>query len=283
MATNQAGKPTQLLITLVNQGSVTVVETISDVNNAYNGYPIIFQVDVSVTTQPHSDSTTNTPFYYGAGDIEVNDWLLQPSGKAYRISNVVSIDGDGLATIQITDVDTYILLSDASGSGNNYPDENQAGLIIELDSKGMPIIANVAQLSGSLPDRGYWIDDLIGRFEASSTGSGSNVVELGVNTGVDLNKTSLVTQFNGDSTGITITFTPFLDSIVTVKINGVEVNLGDGVKTQACYFSVDSGVTARTIANITAGDTLYWNGSYAGFELDSSDDVDISYQKSNLG
>ena len=279
MATNQIGKPTQLLITRVTSGTSTVVETIIDEANNWYGYPTKFQVDVIVSVQSHSDATTNTPFYYGANDIEVGDWLLQPSGKAYRISSIIAVADDSNATIILEDVDNYVLLSDATTAGNNYPDEEQSGICIELDNEGLPIIANVAQLSSQLPDRGYWIDDIVGRFEATST---AGISEVGVGTGIDLNKNSVVTEANGDSTGIAITFTPFHDSIVTVKVNGVEINLGDGFKTEACYFSGDEGLTARLISDITAGDLLYWNGSIAGYELDATDDIDISYQKSNL-
>ena len=84
-------------------------------------------------------------------------------------------------------------------------------------------------------------------------------IGVGVNTGVDLNKSPLVTTNDGDSTGLKITYTPFLDSTVTIKVNGVEVNLGDGAKAEACYFSADNGLNAKAMAAIAAADTLYWN------------------------
>lgn len=280
MATNQAGKPTQLLIASVASGTSIPVDTITDETSPWFGYPLTFQVDLNITPQTHGDATTNTPFYYGAQDIEAGDWLLQPSGKAYKITSVISRSGDGFAQVIIEDVDSYIILGDATGSGNNYPDEEQAGVCIELDADGMPIVAGIAQLSGSLPNIGYWIDDATARFEAS--GTSVTVQAVGISTGVDLNKRSLVTSSDGDSTGIAITYTPFSDSVVTIKINGMEINLGDGVKTEDCYFSNDGGATARAIANIEAGDILYWNGSVAGYQLDETDDIDISYQKSSL-
>ena len=54
------------------------------------------------------------------------------------------------------------------------------------------------------------------------------------------------------------------------------------VKTEASYFSNDGGTSARLIADIEAGDTLYWNGSIAGYELDATDDIDVGYEKSSL-
>lgn len=279
MATNQSGKPAQLLITSVASGSSVVVDTITDQNSAWYGYPVSFQVDLNITPQTHSDQTTSTPGYYGAGDVGINDWLLQPSGKAYKITSVISVSGDSAATVVIEDVESYILLGDVTGQGANYPDEEQPGVCIELDVDGIPIVAGIAQLSGSLPNIGYWIDDATSRFEAATV---PLAVELGINTPIDLNKRSIETLADGNSTEIAITYTPFRDSSVAIRVNGIEINLGDGVKTDAAYFSNDGGTTAKAIANIEAGDILYWNGSIAGYQLDATDDIDISYQKSSL-
>ena len=279
MATNQAGKPTQLLIATVVSGTSSPIDVILDQASMWYGYPKTFQVDLNITPQTHGDSTTTTPFYYGALDVEADDWLLQPSGKAYKITSVVSRAGDGFARVIIEDVNSYIILGDTTGSGNNYPDENQAGICIELDDEGLPIIAGIAQLSGSLPNLGYWIDDATSRFEATSTTVNQ---EFGIPTGVDLNNASLVTTADGASTGITITYSPFSDSLVNIKVNGMEVNLGDGDKLSASYFSADGGTTARAMADIAAGDTLYWNGSISNYQLDATDDIDIQYQKSSL-
>lgn len=92
----------------------------------------------------------------------------------------------------------------------------------------------------------------------------------------------LQTDGNFSPTGITITFTPFLDSAVDILVNGVGVSEGDGVRTAASYFSIDDGATARLIADIQAGDELYWNGAIAGFDLSPSDVIDIIYEKSAL-
>lgn len=105
--------------------------------------------------------------------------------------------------------------------------------------------------------------------------------EVGVNTGNDKDLTSSNTSGNYSPTGIYITYTPFADSDVSVRINGIEVNLG-GNKLKECYFSADGGTTARAIADITAGDQLIWNGVIAGFELDGLDDIDLSYQANRI-
>ena len=89
------------------------------------------------------------------------------------------------------------------------------------------------------------------------------------------------TTADEDTTGITITYTPFNDSEVKVTVNGLACDIGNGAKNEAAYFSADGGTTARAIADITAGDTLYWMGSVAGFELETDDEIDLRYEKSS--
>lgn len=105
--------------------------------------------------------------------------------------------------------------------------------------------------------------------------------EVGVETSSDLNQTPSVTTADGDATGVFITYTPFSDSNVQILANGIDVTLGDGVKTKPCYFSGDGGTNARAIADITAGDQLYWNGSIIGYELDGTDEIDVIYDASS--
>ena len=89
---------------------------------------------------------------------------------------------------------------------------------------------------------------------------------------------ALDTSSDGDLASNTpIARTPGGDGMVYVELNGVAVHLGDAVKTRDCYFSKDEGATARAIADITAGNLLYWNGSIAGFELTTSDFIDFLY------
>lgn len=92
------------------------------------------------------------------------------------------------------------------------------------------------------------------------------------------NMTASVTASDGaQATATTVAATPALDSYVGVRVNGVHYTVGDGVKTTDCYFSGDSGTTARSISAIVSGDTLHWNGTITGFELTASDKIDFDY------
>ena len=108
---------------------------------------------------------------------------------------------------------------------------------------------------------------------------GAGEVETGVRFKEEF--TPNVTANDEDSTGGTITYTPFADSDVVVKVNGLSIDIGDGNKGEACYFSADGGTTPKAIADIEAGDTLYWMGSVAGYQLESSDEIDLLYEKSS--
>lgn len=83
---------------------------------------------------------------------------------------------------------------------------------------------------------------------------------------------STIAAADGLDSGVDITFTPTNGCNVDVEVNGVNVELGDGLKTKECYFSNDGGTTAKTIAGVAAGDSLYWNGAIAGYGLDASTD-----------
>lgn len=90
--------------------------------------------------------------------------------------------------------------------------------------------------------------------------------------------TASTTSSDGDqATVTTIAVTPIGDGYVIVGVNGVQYEVGDGVKTKDCYFSGDGGTTARAIADIAAGDTLHWNGSVIGFQLAGTDRIDFNY------
>lgn len=267
--------PTKFLVTKVASGTSAPSAYVLDEASPYYLYPTAFDVTLNIEPQYHSDTTTREPYNYNALDVKIGDWLGQPSGKAYKITAITIVDSATL-NVTISDEDTYIMRSDATASGNNYPDEEQSGVIFEIDEEGNPILANISQLSAQLPNIGYWVNDIQGRFDSYYRD------DEGVDSNDDQDLTPDVTSGNASSTGLTITYTPWNDSRVMVKVNGIGSNLGDGIKTKDCYFSNDGGVTAKAMADIEAGDTLYWNGVIVGYNLDAGDEIDIDYEASSL-
>ncbi len=109
-------------------------------------------------------------------------------------------------------------------------------------------------------------------------GSGELTVVAGASNPVYDLDTSALTIGDSQPTGVLLTSTPNSYSRVQVFINGQLQRLGDGVTTTDCYFSSDSGVTAKPLNSLSAGDELYWNGLVALFDLSVTDKIDIVYE-----
>lgn len=77
-------------------------------------------------------------------------------------------------------------------------------------------------------------------------------------------------------TGVTLTSTPNDYSRIEVFVNGQKQRLA-GDLTKDCYFGSAPGV-AIALNALSATNQLYWNGANAGFELSSTDRVEIVYE-----
>lgn len=86
------------------------------------------------------------------------------------------------------------------------------------------------------------------------------------------------TTGNYATTGLTLGSTPSGNGVCHVFVNGIRVSVGSGVRTKDAYFSNDGGTTAVTYADLASGDTLYWNGTIAGYDLEATDSVSFLYQ-----
>jgi hypothetical protein len=54
--------------------------------------------------------------------------------------------------------------------------------------------------------------------------------------------------------------------------------LGDNTQNdRSSPVSTVGGAMVRAIADIQAGDVLIWNGTIAGFELETDDEIDFNY------
>jgi len=108
--------------------------------------------------------------------------------------------------------------------------------------------------------------------------TGDEILPDGILTYVDKNINPIATTGNEAGTTVRLSYSPYQDSYVTVEINGLSVEIGDGVKDKAAYFSGDAGVTSTRIEEIRANDELYWNGEIAGYDLEAGDEVNLIYE-----
>jgi len=107
--------------------------------------------------------------------------------------------------------------------------------------------------------------------------SGSGI-KASVPTTGNKSMTASVTSADGDlACATTLAATPGGSEYISVTVNGIEVTVGNAVKTSACYFSGNGGTTSRAYGAAVSGDSLYWVQSVAGYNLDATDTISFLY------
>ena len=261
--------------------TVSATQMAADINAACQAA----SVDITASTEANTAGNNNSTYpklvlTLGSGSgITITEVAADAAGQTFGNNGAnggatampLTVNATTDRTLVLTRADGGDILLTATGTGTFV---NSNGIV--SSSAGTPaLLVMVEDEEGAASFDDSDLQASIDSLEVSAA------TETGVATKVDRNKNPLATTSDGDSTGITITYTPYSDSAVTVKVNGLQCNIGDGAKDEAVYFSADGGTTAKTIANIAAGDTLYWMGSLAGYELETDDDIDIDYQASS--
>lgn len=93
----------------------------------------------------------------------------------------------------------------------------------------------------------------------------------------DYGFTPPTTSGNNFDTTFTLTQAPITNTGVIAVVNGVSVTVGDAVLTDFSYFSRNGGTTPLPYSDLQIGDTWYWNGTTAGYQLGASYNVDFQY------
>lgn len=247
-----------------------------------------------VITSTEIEQILNTEFQNNGIDLVASSFT-NPN-KNYPF---LKIEGQNGASIIITNISPDAFGTNFAGSSSpgsisglelNTPIGTLAFLkLLRADGGDILITGGIKVGNIISPSGGYINNDgfcssssgspaLIMMVEGSSDGGSSDV---GVSVSDDHDMSPNSTNGNNSPTGLFITYKPFLGSKVEVRINGIDANLGESnnYQTKSCYFSPD-GFIVRDFKDVEAGDQLYWNGTYVGFELDSGDDLDFIYQAS---
>jgi hypothetical protein len=214
--------------------------------------------------------------------IQIGDFVYMDENGLF-----VKVDNDNYETAiykafgiitTIDDVDpSKILVRPFGKITTNLPTmPGVPGDVLYFDSNGPSNLSTVKATANSFPVY-IKMDETTALALTNHPSSNLQIEVLPVETDVDLDQTTTPTNGNYSQTGITIEYTPFMDSNVIVTVNGIGVNLGNGIRTKDCYFSNDGGTTARRIKDISGGDELFWNGGFAGYDLDSTDNIDFEY------
>ncbi len=196
-----------------------------------------------------------TDKYVTGGTLSGSDIILtQNDGDTVTI-DVSGLDVNDTFATGVTTNSGQIVVS-----GNDGFTTFTGGTVVETVSGNSPITASTTN------------GDVTVGLDYSS-------LQLAVPTTSDKELTVTATTSGDNSdTGIQVTTTPVNDGYIGVSVNGVWYIVGDNDTSKDCYFS-STGAAAgvRAIADIVAGDKLVWNGTTAGFELDSSDNVAFYY------
>lgn len=210
-----------------------------------------------------TDPLTWTQFS-GAGAI-IAGAGLQKSGNTLFV-------GDVNKGVQVNADDVQVDASEIAGDGLEQTSGvgNEHILKVKVDATGAG--TTVAPAINNDPTRGLGV-----KVDGKKIGwNGSGQLTTGKPQVGDTGLTPAATSGDGQDTTLDISNTPD-GGRISVFVNGVQYIVGDGVKTEDCYFSIDAGSTARTLATVAAGDSLYWNGVVAGFDLAVTDVIDINY------
>lgn len=195
--------------------------------------------------------------------------------------------------------DRYLLDSNASGStfseyepisGSSSIYTSSGWEVIEYDSTNSAWIVTEPSLGMNV----VLDDDIVSTYRYYSGQYNRLIQESTYPTRANKNMSANSTSSDGDlATNTPITFTPTGGSFVEVNINGVQVSLEDSATqgslvSAACYFSNNGTAShsirvVRRIDEIQTGDSLYWVGSNAQYELDAQDIISLNYVQETPG
>jgi hypothetical protein len=260
-----------------------------DVSAGGQGLTLSSLSDVNINTVSGNVTTTDT-----LGLVYTTDY----SGTFVTNSLVSKKYVDQLADAINADFITGVTAGNGLSGGGTYGyitlDVNVSnGLIINADNVEIdPLVAgNGLTFSSGIIDL-VWggtttgltvsVNDAIGVVVDGTTiqinGSGQLTSVSGVSTPVYDRVNSFVTSGNDQSTGMFLSQTPNDYSRIQVYVNGQLQRLGNGITTNVdCYISSTPSIS-ENLANISSGQQLYWNGSFANFDLSTTDIIEIIYE-----
>ena len=294
LVSNNGGGSYTYPVAEFNDGTSSIQITFDPFNHGLSPIGYLGSSQYLVITATEMAQILNTEFSSNGINLVASTFI--DATKNYPF---LKINGQNGASIVITNISSdafgtnFAGANSASGLDLNTPIGLSAFLKLTRADGGDILITGGQVVGNNVSPSGGYINSngicssssgspaMLLMIEGSGDG-GSGVAEVGVNVSEDHNMTPNETNGNGSPTGLYISFTPFLGSMVEVRVNGLDANVGEvnDYQTQSCYFSPD-GFVVRNIEDIEAGDQLYWNGTTVGFELDDEDDIDFLYQTSS--
>jgi len=211
--------------------------------------------------------------YWVYGDLEI-------VGELVNYGHVVITNGSMIMSGgTFSNYGQLILVSSVSGATTSYNDSDTIDFIYQNTILGPSVSAVIktGSLTASSLNTGSSGGATAGYILSVSSDGTFQWVDQNQSQGqpVYQREFSLTTSGDSQPTGITLSLIPNDLSRIQIFVNGQLQRLGDGVTTEDCYFFNGSVINLN---NLSVGDELYWNGSVSGFDLDTSDLVEIIYE-----
>jgi hypothetical protein len=234
-----------------------------------NGYEFFisgagtFSVTSSTSTQIRTYNNDKTSYVF-TDEFGINLETAIDAGTYSRIDLIntqgiliESFDNADIVNLELSILDKTIGVGD--GSSNN-----RIVITDDVHSKGLVYFDDYSAnfTTFSVVTKGY-VDSVINTVGSSAVYDRQN---------------SSVTSGDASTTGMFLSSIPNIYSRVQVFVNGQLQYLGDGTLSSDCYFSNDGGFTPVALNALGAGDTLYWNGVHANFNLAITDSISIVYE-----
>ena len=232
---------------------------------------------------------TNSGLVFSGDDIIISD-TIAGSGLTFSVG-VINVNTANGLTINSDNVEVADTIA---GSGLTF----SAGVINVNTANGLTINSDNVEVADTISGQGLTfsngvIDMVWGGTSSGLTFSNDAVVVVVDGTTIAINGSGQLSVISGSAKPVyqsgtastigdnqaTLTFssTPNDYSRIEVFVNGQRQRLGDGVTTNDCYISSTSSI-AENLENVVSGQTLYWNGTIAGFDLSATDVIELIYE-----
>jgi hypothetical protein len=251
-----------------------IVDFSGSSNTGANTGDTVDKASLLIQDTGHVGYNDNNAYVY-EGTVPTGSWIQWNGGGQLNAGAGLTKDGNTLNVgqgvgITVNADDVAVAPSKLISGGDAEID----GDLLDVNGLTYNNVTPTFATTGSQASTATTVDQLAAHLLGID--NALSAINTAILTSSDKGVASATTVNDEDTTGVAITTTPL--GWVGIHVNGILYPLGDGVKTAACYFSADGGTTPRSISAIVATDVLYWVQSVAGFNLDTSDIIDLVYE-----
>lgn len=243
----------------------------------WNGAASAMTRSADADNTPGAEVTTGMFIFVESGTVNAaTSWILHTQGTINLGVTELDFEQFGASTSYTAGEGISISGNTLSFTSSAITSSLAAGTdLAKEDSLPLYDASATAQKKTTLTALASFLAD--GTTVTATDGKLTSVATGGVLTREVKSSPSAVAANATGSTGFSIGLTPKNDCAVEVYLNGLLLNLGSATNAEV-FFSRNAGSTAVALADIEAGDTLYFVGTTNGFALETTDIIQVVYQ-----